>query len=921
MKSSPPVQRILTRSWRKRMVWGALAAATIVVYILFSLFQGKKEAALSVLGDILSSAMVGIALLLFWAKWLRRNTFFPADEVSFLRRRKLSRKELEEYEADRYKEILGEIDAHVAGNPGKSLFSFLLTGPEQSGKTCFARYVNGTPGLRRKCLALEVPYAAIADNPSALDEVFHWLCEGDESDCIRYRIIVFHAGNSVRQVNELVEKLRIIQERFRKNGSAGEAPGSHIILLMVQFTGRRPLEAISSDFKWDEILDDVFMLNYVSPAWICRQRAKKGLSRPDLDRQLYLHSLGVPEWYNALSEADSTEALFRTRLSFLEHWFPMSGGGVPTPDFWRCVFLSRSSDSLAFRFLANTFLLEKAYGRKSALADAWNRFLQTGLPSMDLVSGRAAARACGEKFFGPLGEAFLLYHGFLPTVFRSEDDLEQKTVREVLEELLAGVLSWDCAAGSNGEYLRRRLLLEFGLPFQRYYDMCGVRLENGTKEKLQRRLAESVRAVIDEQDVDYAGKALALMLAMGYDGPEIAELEKLSPPDIVKLLDVLREDRPEAEPALEWASRFQAFASLCEELYPDRLSPMAEVLFSHVGNKLYRAFMGTKIDSLTCFHRLGQCIRTFGRLACRSQDAFLINKLVELETLRLSFSRPVRHADIAGIVDGVLSRKYAFFFDSKDFLQCRSWLRKALCSVRIAETDGPVAFSLPEYDDGWQAILHPSELWMANHAVQQVFLLSKHHHDIPGEGMRKILVDLMQRLHWYRGYFESSGESLPIVFANELLFAQINFLTYRKLVATEPTDSGWAKLGLDPDMEREVTEFCEKGLVEAQRKAWGPMPTDPQERRRADASCGCRLVKYLLVAFRRRLMDGGQWFVRPSGIPVDALSGSVLFQGKFPERKEFIGEVLRVERLLGGGDGETVRFLEAPNVSNGERGN
>lgn len=932
MKTPTSTWRIWNR-WRKKcLTWSGLAICVVAAFILFAHQQGGgqqkfwrwKEAFLSVEGNVIASALVGIALLLFWEKWLRRNAFFPADEVSFLRRKKLSRKELEAYEAERYMDILGKIDKHARENPRKNLFSFLLTGPEQSGKTSFAHYVNGKPGLRRKCLALEVPYAAIAGNPAALDEVFHWLCEGDESERIRYRIIVFHAGNSVRQVNELVEKLRIIQERFRKTGNGAKDSGSHKILLMVQFTGRRPLEAISADFKWAEILDGVFMLKYVSPDWIRKKLGKSGKPEADLvrlTRQLYLHSLGVPEWFNVLSGAASEEELFNIRHVYLEHLFPKKDNKGNDLDFWKSVFRARCADTLPFRFLANTFLLEKIHARDSALTCEWDRFLNDDIPSMDLVNGRAALKACGERFFGPLSEAFLLYHGFLPTVFRRGDDAEKRTVREVLEEMLKTMSSWREEAGSNAEHLRRRLLLEFGLPFFPYLSMCGVRLDDESMKTLRTRLLECVHSVVEENDVDYAGPALALLLGMECIGPDAAELERLAEPDVVKLAKVLWTDKgKETDPALEWAPRFLAFAALCENLYPDHLSRMAELFFSYAGHKLYQAFLRSKLGPLQSFHRLGECIQAFRRLACRSRDVFLINKLVELETLRLSFSRPTRYGDIAAIVDDYLTDKYGFLNDSKDFLQCRSWLRKTLCSEQLAKGNTSEAFSLPEYDDGWQTILHPSELWMANHAVQQVFLLAGEHHDIPVEKVRTILDDLMHRLHWYRGYVESAGESLPIVFANELLFAQINFLTYRKLVRSEPPDSGWRGLGLSPETEREVADFCEQGLVEAQCKAWRPMPDDPREKRRASASCGCRLACYLLVAFRRGLLDDGQWFVRPPWKEADSLPGTVLFRGRFPERDALIGEVIRVARLLGDGALEILAFLEKTMHPDAERG-
>ena len=847
MKNRISMHWTLSRKWRKGLFWGSLTTVTIAICGLLALLQGGREAVFSVAGNIIASALIGIVLLLFLEKWLQRNAFFPWDKVSsFLQRRTPSSKEMAQYESERYTVILGKIENHLTKDRQKKVFSFLLMGPEQSGKTCFARYINVTRPWRRKYLALEIPYAVVASNPAALDEVFHWLCEGDEGDRLRCRLIVFHAGNSVRQVNELVEKMRIVRERFRKIDET-EAR-RHPILLIVQFTGQRPLEAISSDLDWDDVLDDVFPLNYIAPDWIAKEYAKRQEQKseaidPGFARQLYLHSLGIPEWYHALANADTQEGLFSARYAYLKRWFPAKDDDGQTQDFWNGILRVRCEDTLPFRFLANTFLLEKAYGQNTpeSVSVRWNKFLHEDLPAMDLVNGRAAVKACGEKFFGPLGEAFLLYHGFLPTVFSRNDDKMERTVRAILEELLKKLDDWNAKPKSNEEYLRRRLLMEFCLPLFPYLSMCGARLDDDATEKLRGRLLECARTVIEESDADYAEPAFALMIGMESKKPFEEELKRLSDPAIVKISEVLCADKTEEQdPALAWAPRFRAFVALCDTLYPDRLSRMAEYFFSYAGHKLYQAFMRSKIGPMRSFHLLGECIREFRRLACRSRNVLLINKLVELETLRLGFSCPVRYKDVVSIVDNYLTRKYGFFHDSKDFLQCRSWLRKTLCSEPLAKESQIEDFSLPEYDDGWQTILHRSELWMANHAAQQAFLLAKYNQKIPWEKVRKILDDLMLRLDWYRSYMESEKESLPIVFANELLFAQINFLTYRELVRTGPPDGEWTKLGLDPETERPVVEFCERGIVEAQRKAWGPMPTSSQERRRADASCGCR---------------------------------------------------------------------------------
>ena len=911
----------LTRMWRKRLFWGTLTAGTISVCILLAIFQGGKEAAFSVAGNLIASALVGIVLLLFLGKWLQGNAFFPAGKVSsFFRRRQFSPEELAEYEVERYEKILTRINLdHLDKYPQKKVFSFLLMGPERSGKTCFARYVNGTPGVRQKFLALEVPYAVVASNPAALDEVFHWLCEGDEGDRLRCRIIVFHAGNSVRQVNELVEKVRIVQERFRKIGSDEDNSVQHKILLMVQFTGRRPLEAISADFEWDAVLDGVFTLNYIAPDWIAqeyaRRKEKNGKAiAPDFARQLYLHSLGVPEWYHALSDAETEDELFLARYAHLKRWFIVEDGKEQF-SFWKGFLRVQCADTLPFRFLANTFLLEKVYGRdaaESSMSVRWNHFLCEELPAMDLVNGRAAVKACGEKFFGPLGEAFLLYHGFLPTVFRQDGDKEERTVREILEELLEALGDWNVEPGSNKEYLRRRLLMEFCLPLFPYLSMCGARLDDEVTKKLRDNLFECVQAVVAESDADYAETAFALMMGMQCKGAYMEDLKRLSSPSIVKLTEVLCADETkEQDPAKEWESRFRDFVSLCDTLYPDRLPRMAEFFFSYAGHKLYQAFMRSKIGSVPSFHLLGGCIREFRRLACRSQNVLLINKLVELETLRLSFSRPIRYEDVVSVVDDYLTRKYGFFHDSKDFLQCRSWLRKTLCSERLVKGTTIPDLSLPEYDNGWQTILHQSELWMANHAVQQVYLLSRCKQRIPWEKVRNVLDDLMRRLNWYRGYQESTDESLPIVFANELLFAQVNFLTYCGELQNDSSAGEWAKLGLDSEMERNVVKFCERGIVEAQRKVWGPMPSDPRERRRADAFCGCRLVNYLLVAFRRNLLNDGKYFVRPSASLVKGLPDSVLFKGTDAEKRvDFLKKVFQVESSLGGGDGAAIQLLQ-----------
>lgn len=932
MKNRIPMHWTLSRRWRKGLFWGSLTTITIAICGLLALLQGGREAVVSLGENIIASALVGIVLLLFLGKWLQQNAFFPWSEVSsFLRRRKPSSKEMAQYESERYMDILGKIEDHLGKYRQKKVFSFLLMGPEQSGKTCFTKYINVTRRWRRKYLALEVPYAVVANNPAALDEVFHWLCDGDEGDRLRCRLIVFHAGNSVRQVNELVEKMKIVRERFRKIDATETK--RHPILLIVQFTGRRPLEAISSDLDWNDVLDDVFSLNYIAPDWIAKEYARKREKNgkavdPDFARQLYLHSLGVPEWYHALSDAETEDDLFLARYAYLERWFPAKDDKGQAHGFWGGILRVRCEDMLPFRFLANTFLLEKAYGRdtaESSLSVRWSKFLREELPEMDLVDGRAAVKACGERFFGPLSESFLLYYGFLPTVFRSGKDLEQRPVREILEEMI-GFFMWgnDDADKTDRDdnidkkeptdlnklYLRRRLLLEFGFYFQRYIAHGGVRIDKA-EAKLKSCVLECVDAIINERDADFAEPTLALMFFMNFDGPRISELEKLSDPTIVKLLSILREGSGGKPSAPEWAARFLKFASVCGDTFLNWLPPMAETLFLHAAHKLYQTFMETKSEELPCFHMLEQCIRVFRRLACRSQDTFLINKLVELETLRLSFAKPIRYDDVNGIVNEHLAKKYAFFYDSKDFLQCRSWLRKNLFSKNLAVKSKKMTLSLPEYDDGWQTILHRSELWMANHAVQQVFLLAKYNHEIPWEKVRIILEDLMLRLDWYRNYMESARESLPIVFANELLFAQINFLTYRELVRRDPPNGEWTKLDLDPKTERAVVEFCEEELVKAQRKVWGPMPTNPQERRRADAFCGCRLVKYLMVAFRRGLMADGRRLIRLSDIPADTLPGSVLFQGKFPERDEFIGAVLDIERSLEGGDGATVRFLQA----------
>ena len=951
MKSFPPAKQTWSRLWRKRFIWLGLSSCVFVAYVLFSWRQGVEEAALSVAGDIIASAMVGIALLLFWDKLLRKTTFFPSDEVSFLTRRKLARKELATYEAKRYDKLLDTIKSHLDDNEGKKLFSFLLMGPEQSGKTSFSLFVNGNPEYRRKYLALEVPYAAIANNPEALDEVFHWLCEGDEGERIPCRIIVFHAGNSVRQVNELVDKLGIIQERFRKIGGEEGDSVRHKILLMVQFTGRRPLEAISSDFNWDEVLDGTLLLNYISPEWILEECSKPGGSGADVARELYLHTLGIPDWYNALKDSRNSDELFLARWQYMGHWFANSDNAILPKTFcpenasWPRIVQTRCPDSLPFRFLANTYLLEKTYHAQSRLGNALLRFLHEELPAMDLVSGRKTVRLLGKRFFEPLSDAFLLYHGYLPSVVRLEKVSrtgarpEKMTFREMVPELMNTVLTWRNSEGTNEEYLRRRLMIEFFVSFLRYLSSCNIRMEKESEAKFEKRLAECLRAVIDEKDSGYADAALVLSLIMGRHKAIVTEqvvtdLESLANPHMVKLTRLLRHGVDGEEDAMGWAQRFLDFAVQCDELYPGHLPRLVEILFFHAGTKLYQEFVHAYAGNALyqesvpepeqkrlaplVFHRLEQCIRAFRRLACRSQDVYIINKLVELDTLRLAFSRPTGYAGVAKVVQRELTDKYAFFYDSKDFLECRSWLRKTLCTVQIVEKElTGNKISLPEYENRWEIILHPAELWMANHAFQQAYLLTKHGHSVNSvkrDYQKLILDDLTRRLLWYRDFKESSPSN-PIAkrFENELLFAQINYLTYRDLATPEAAEGDWKGLKLDCSEQdlAELTEFCEEGLIGAQRKLWGPIPNDPRECRRLTDSGG-RLARFVAVAFGRKLMDNHpRLFVDPLSVGVGKAEDTVLFKGEFSDRDKLVGEAKRILAANGRLSAKALQWLES----------
>ena len=145
MKDAISKRWSLPRIWRKRLFWGVLVTGVIALYFVLSLLHGGMNAVLSVAENIIASAVVGITLLLFLEKLFRRNAFFPWKDVSsFLRRKGPSPSEVAKYESDRYKDILGTIiEDHLEKYPQKKVFSFLLMGPEQSGKTCFALYVNG----------------------------------------------------------------------------------------------------------------------------------------------------------------------------------------------------------------------------------------------------------------------------------------------------------------------------------------------------------------------------------------------------------------------------------------------------------------------------------------------------------------------------------------------------------------------------------------------------------------------------------------------------------------------------------------------------------------------------------------------------------------------------------------------------------
>ena len=289
-----------------------VAAILVIIGVIFYFWRGRTQ---DVWGNVIADFLVGAVMVFFWQRELRKISFFGAHDVSLLHKSPLNNgasiKE-KKFETLRYENIITDIERSLRQRPEKKFFFFLLQGPQQSGKTSFVRYINSEKTDRFQ--AWEIPYAALKSDSAALEDLFSWICNGDERwDKRRKRILVFHAGDSVKQANYLMEQLRILSVRLKKMVSLSEfslEADSRPCIFVVQLTGRLPMDAVFSDFHWDNIFNNMLTLNYITPDKMDAELTEeyKNPALPEKERweyirMLYLHSLGIPGWYYELKHA------------------------------------------------------------------------------------------------------------------------------------------------------------------------------------------------------------------------------------------------------------------------------------------------------------------------------------------------------------------------------------------------------------------------------------------------------------------------------------------------------------------------------------------------------------------------------------------------------------------------------------------
>lgn len=813
----------------KTSLW--IAAIMIIVGVIFYFWWGRTQ---EVWGNVIADCLVGAVMVFFWQRALRKISFFGAHDVSVLHKSPLnmgaSLKE-KKFEILRYEAIITDIKVSLRQRPEKKFFFFLLQGPQQSGKTSFVRYINSEK--TDKFQAWEIPYATLTSDSAALEDLFSWICNGDERwDNRRKRILVFHAGDSVEQANYLMEQLRILSVRLKKMVALSEfslEADSSPCIFVVQLTGRLPMDAVFSDFHWDNIINNMLTLNYITPEKMDAELTEeyKNPALPEKERWeyirlLYLHSLGIPAWYYELKHAknegrsglltNSFAELFEKRIAYCRKIF--SSGSAKNKDaadrksksFEEIISL-HDGDPLQHFFLASTFLLGKVYeyvpdknleipgflplhGEHSVLKEFFRKLLKS-----DLITGRKLMRDFCMNFVDPFCQSLLIYDGFLPTTIVFSGKPEKNTIDSARIELLDLLLKTKPGTDAkNDYYLRSRLLLECLIRLLPYHIECRARVE----DTCILGILECISEIVNDYDQEYADIASVLLQVTGQKELMSAELRYLTSPVIREMITLLSDIS--ADDIVRRCDCFLQFSSRCRELFPTGLTQLGEVLFFYASNKLYQAFLQQRKEdpSLKNYLLLDRCIRDYRASTRNSRNLYLVVKLEELETLRMTFARPANIEDIINMVQNELVDRYEIFYDGKTFLQCHSWVCKQLLSPHGLQQLGDDDYDeklkalLCEYSEKWQEILYTSEIWLPNNILQIFFLIQS---KIQEKSSRNINIedicprmadacikDLESRLSVFfneQKYRLRNGIE-PVPFSSDLLFAQISYLLYIK---------------------------------------------------------------------------------------------------------------------------------------------
>ena len=797
---------------QKTCLWGA-----IVSLLLLSAICSLKLEYPGIWENIIADCLMGAAMVVVWQRVLRKIAFFDASYVSLLHRTQLKKGTKANFETRRYEEIITDIKDSLDNQRGKKFFFFLLQGPEQSGKTSFVRYINSEKS--EEFQVWEIHYAALTSDSAALENLFDWICNGDERwDKCKKRIVVFHAGDSVKQANYLMEELRILSIRLKKMLPLSECSQC---IFVVQLTGRHPMDAVFSDFQWDKVFNNMLTLNYITPDKMAAELDKEYPGLPtkehwEYTRMLYLHSLGIPAWYCELKHSKNeggnewlknpSAELFKKRVAYCRKLFPVFPGEKSKS--FEDIISQRDGDPLQYLFLANTYLLEVVYdhdisGGKTGGTQQQPDFLPLHgqnsvlkpffrkLMSSDLITGRRLMHDFCMNFVDPFCKSLLIYDGFLPTKIVFCEKPEKNTIDSARIELL-DLLFKTTLDAKNADYLRSRLLLGCLIRLLPYHIECRARVENAYIAEIPKCISK----IVSDYDQEYADVASVLLQVTGQKELMSAELRSLTSPAIRELITLLSDIS--ADDIVRRCDCFLQFSSRCRELFPADLTQLAELLFFYASNKLYQAFLQQRKGdtSLKNYLLLDRCIRDYRASSRNSRNLYLVVKLEELETLRMTFARPVQIEDIINMIQNELVNRYEIFYDGKTFLQCHSWVCKQLLSphglqqLGCDDYDEKLEDLLCEYSENWQEILYPSEIWLPNNILQIFFLVQS---KIQEKSSRNINIeeicprmaeacikDLESRLSAFSNeqkYRLENGIE-PVPFSCDLLCAQISYLFY-----------------------------------------------------------------------------------------------------------------------------------------------